>query len=240
MLAFELLFAALGLGIPLLIIGGIVYFILKLRGGASLIFSYQDALRVYFYAMILISVGLLALGGVSTLLKVGFGEIVGREFSYGEVYEEHRFIQERLVNQQEHLDNQLYPTRFEEETRSLTEKIEFAMRTSLINGVSLTGIGVFLWLVHFFGRRLVETQDQRSDSMRKLYLMAALTIFAMTTIASLSTGVPEALRYALLDINPGEESPGEPLSIAIVGLPVWLFYLVATIRTMRTSSDKDN
>ena len=233
MLAFEALFAILGLLIPLLIIGGIVYFILKLRGSASLRFSYQDALRVYFYAMILISVGLLALGGVSTLLKVGFGEILGREFSYGHVYVEHRSIQERL-------DNQLYPTRFEEETRSLTEKVEFAMRTSLINGVSLTGIGVFLWLVHFFGRRLVETQDQRSDSMRKLYLMAALTIFAMTTIASLSTGVPEALRYALLDINPGEESPGEPLSIAIVGLPVWLFYLVATIRTMRTSSDKDN
>ena len=230
MLPFELLF---GLVIPLLIIGGIVYFILKLRGGASLIFSYQDALRVYFYAMLLISVGLLALGGVSTLLKVGFGEIVGREFSYGQVYEEHRSNQERL-------DNQLYPTKFEEETRSLTEKVEFAMRTSLINGVSLTAIGVFLWLVHFFGRRWVETQDQRSDSLRKLYLMAGLIIFAMTTIVSLSTGIPEALRYALLDINPGEESPGEPLSIAIVGLPVWLFYLVATIRTMRNSSFKDN
>ena len=239
MLAFESLFAILGLVIPLLIIGGIVYFILKLRRGASLIFSYQDALRVYFYAMILISVGLLALGGVSTLLKVGFGEIVGREFSYGEVYVEHRSIQKRLANQ-ERLDNQLYPTIIEQETRSLTEKVEFAMRTSLINGVSLTAIGVFLWLVHFFGRRWVETQDQRSDSLRKLYLMAGLIIFAMTTIVSLSTGIPEALRYALLDINPGEESPGEPLSVAIVGLPVWLFYLVATIRTMRSSSNKDN
>ena len=239
MLPFEVLFAILGLVIPLLIIGGIVYVILKLRGSASLRFSYQDVLRVYFYAMILISVGLLALGGVSTLLKVGFGEIVGREFSYGQVYEEHQSIQERLANQ-ERLDNPLHPTKFEEETRSLTEKVEFAMRTSLINGVSLTAIGVFLWLVHFFGRRWVETQDQRSDSLRKLYLMAGLIIFAMTTIVSLSTGIPEALRYALLDINPGEESPGEPLSIAIVGLPVWLFYLVATIRTMRSSSNKDN
>ena len=238
MLAFESLFAILGLLIPLLIIGGIVYFILKLRGGSSLRFSYQDALRVYFYAMLLISVGLLALGGVSTLLKVGFGEIVGREFSYGEVYEEHRYIQERLANQ-EPLVNQLYPTKFGEETRSLAEKVELAMQTSLINGMSLTAIGVFLWLVHFFGRRMVETRDQRSDSLRKLYLMAALTIFAITTIVSLSTGIPEALRYALLDINHDEESPGEALSIAIVGLPVWIFYLVSTIRTMRTASDSD-
>ena len=239
MLAFELLFATLGLVILLLIIGGIVYFILKLRGGASIIFSYQDGLRVYFYAMLLISVGLVALGGVSTLLKVGFGEILGREFSYGEVYEEHRSIQERLANQ-ERLDNQLYPTKFGDETRSLTEKVEFAMRTSLINGVSLTAIGFFLWLIHYFGRRWVETKDQRSDSLRKLYLMAAVAIFAIVTIVSLSTGIPETLRYALLDINPGEESPGEPISIAIVALPVWLFYLVTTIRTTRTSSNKDN
>ena len=108
------------------------------------------------------------------------------------------------------------------------------MRTSLINGMSLTAIGGFLWLVHFFGRRLVETPDQSSGSLRKLYLMVALIIFAITTIVSLSTGIPETLRYAMLDITPGEESPGEALSIAIVGLPVWIFYLVTTIRTLRT------
>ena len=225
-MVFEVIFGLLGFAIPLLIIGGIVYFILKLRGSASLRFSYQDSLRVYFYAMLLVSVGLMALGGVSTLLKVGFGEIVGHEFSYGEVYQEHRYVQELPVDE-------LNPTISVQETRSLVEKVEFAMRTSLINGMSLTAIGGFLWLVHFFGRRLVETPDQSSGSLRKLYLMVALIIFAITTIVSLSTGIPETLRYAMLDITPGEESPGEALSIAIVGLPVWIFYLVTTIRALR-------
>jgi hypothetical protein len=65
--------------------------------------------------------------------------------------------------------------------------------------------------------------------------MAGLVIFAIVTIVSLATGIPETLRYVLLDINPGEESPGEALSIAIVALPVWICYLVATLRNIRTS-----
>ena len=66
--------------------------------------------------------------------------------------------------------------------------------------------------------------------------MAGLVIFAIVTIVSLATGIPETLRYALLDINPGEESPGEALSIAIVALPVWICYLVAHLRNIRTSA----
>ena len=105
-MAFEMIFGLLGLAIPLLIISGIVYFILKLRGTSSIRFSYQDALRVYFYAMLLVSVGLMTLGGMSALIKVGFGEIVGPEFSYGEVYEDHLSIQAR----QERPVDELNPT----------------------------------------------------------------------------------------------------------------------------------
>jgi hypothetical protein len=178
--------------------------------------------------VILISIGLGGLGGVSTLLKVGFGEIVDREFSYGNVYEEHRYDQQREKEEDYRPDTG-------DETRSLPEKVELEMKGSLINGVSLTVIGLFLLVVHFLGRWWVETGDERSDLLRRLYLMAGLVIFAIVTIVSLAAGIPETLRYALLDINPGEESPGEPLSIAIVALPVWICYLVATLRNIRTS-----
>ena len=178
--------------------------------------------------LILISIALGGLGGVSTLFKVGFGEIVDREFSYGNVYEEHRYDQQHEKEEGYRLDTG-------DETRSLPEKVELEMKGSLINGVSLTVIGLFLLVVHFLGRWWVETGDERSDLLRRLYLMAGLVIFAIVTIVSLAAGIPETLRYALLDINPGEESPGEPLSIAIVALPVWICYLVATLRNIRTS-----
>ena len=225
---FPILGILFGLGIPILIVVGIFYFLLKIRAGISIRFSYRAALRIYFYAVILISIGIGGLGGVSTLVKVSFGEIVDREFSYGNVYEEHRY-------DQQHEKEEGYRHDTEDDTRSLPEKVELEMKGSLINGVSLAVIGLFLLVVHFLGRWWVETGDERSDLLRRLYLMAGLVIFAIVTIVSLAAGIPETLRYALLDINPGEESPGEPLSIAIVALPVWICYLVATLRNIRTS-----
>ena len=238
----EIIFAILGgllaVAIPLLIIGGIIYLILKARTGTSIKFSYRVTLRVYFYIVLLVSIGLAGMGGVSTLLKVGFGEIVDREFSYGSVYEEHRWSQERKIAREKAEQSGEYVDETVDDwdnNRSLPQKLDRAVKTSLINGLSLTLIGGFLFLVHLFGRRWVEAQDERSDLLRRLYLLAGLAIFAVVTIVSLAAGIPETLRYALLDSNPGEESPGEPLSLAIVILPIWLFFLVATIRNIRSS-----
>jgi len=222
-----ILFGLIGLAIPILIIGAIVYFILRIKSGISLSISYKDALRVYFYIVILVSVGLTGVGGVSTLINVGLGEMVGREFSYGEVYQDHRELQDLKNNG----DSSSYVVGDE---RSLSEKIDLEMKGSLINGISLAVIGSFLMLVHFLGRRWVETVDEHSDLLRRLYLIAGLAIFAVITIVSLIAGIPETLRYALLEVEPGQESPGEALSIAIVGLPIWVSYLVATLRNVRS------
>ena len=222
-----ILFGLIGLAIPILIIGAIVYFILRIKSGISLSISYKDALRVYFYIVILVSVGLTGIGGVSTLINVGLGEMVGREFSYGEVYQDHRELQDLKNNE----DSSSYVVR---DNRSLSEKIDLEMKGNLINGISLAVIGSFLMLVHFLGRRLVETVDEHSDLLRRLYLIAGLAIFAVITIVALIAGIPETLRYALLEVEPGQESPGEALSIAIVGLPIWVSYLVATLRNVRS------
>ena len=182
---------------------------------------------MYFYIVILVSIGLTGVGGVSTLINVGLGEMVGREFSYGEVYQDHRELQDRKNNG----DSSSYVVG---DNRSLSEKIDLEMKGNLINGISLAVIGSFLMLVHFLGRRWVETVDEHSDLLRRLYLIAGLAIFAVITIVSLIAGIPETLRYALLEVEPGQESPGEALSIAIVGLPIWVSYLVATLRNVRS------
>jgi len=221
-----ILFGLIGLAIPILIIAAIVYFIFRVKSGISLSISYRSALRVYFYVVILVSVGLTGLGGVSTLINFGLGEIVGHEFSYGEVYEEHRELQDFKDNG----DSSTYVIR---DNRSLPEKIDLEMKGNLINGISLTIIGSFLMIIHFLGRRWVETADEHSDLLRRLYLIAGLAVFAVITFVSLIAGIPETLRYALLELEPGRESPGQALSIAIVGLPIWVSYLVATLKNVR-------
>ena len=222
-----ILFGLIGLAIPILIIAAIIYFISRIKSGISLSISYKTALRVYFYVVILVSVGLTGVGGVSTLINVGLGEVVGREFSYGEVYQDHRQLQD-LKNNEDSTSHVVG------DNRSLSEKIDLEMKGSLINGISLAVIGSFLMLVHFLGRRWVEPVDQHSDLLRRSYLIAGLAIFAVITIVSLIAGIPETLRYALLEAEPGRESPGEALSVAIVGLPIWFSYLVATLRNVRS------
>ena len=222
-----ILFGLIGLAIPILIIAAIVYSILRIKSGISLSISYKAALRVYFYIVILVSIGLTGVGGVSTLINVGLGEMVGREFSYGEVYQDHRELQDLRNNG----DSSSYVVG---DNRPLSEKIDLEMKGNLINGISLAVIGSFLMLVHFLGRRWVETVDEHSDLLRRLYLIAGLAIFAVITIVALIAGIPETLRYALLEVDPGQESPGEALSIAIVGLPIWVSYLVATLRNVRS------
>ena len=221
-----ILFGLIGLAIPILIIAAIVYLIFRIKSGISFSISYKAALRVYFYIVILVSVGLTGLGGISALINAGLGELVGREFSYGDVYKEHRELQEFQADRDssDHIvmDN-----------RSLTEKIDLEMKGNLINGISLTIIGTLLMLIHFLGRRWVETVDEHSDLLRRLYLIAGLAVFAVVTIVSMIAGIPETLRYALLELEPGRESPGQALSIAIIGVPIWLSYLVATLRNTR-------
>ena len=140
------------------------------------------------------------------------------------MYQDHRELQD-LKNTEDYVVR---------DNRSLSERLDLEMKGNLINGISLAVIGAFLMLVHFLGRRWVETADEHSDLLRRLYLIAGLAIFAVITIVSLIAGIPETLRYALLEIEPGQESPGEALSIAIVGLPIWVSYLVATLRNVRS------
>ena len=153
--------------------------------------------------------------------------MVGREFSYGDVYKEHRELQEFRADRDssDHIvmDN-----------RSLTEKIDLEMKGNLINGISLTIIGTLLMLIHFLGRRWVETVDEHSDLLRRLYLIAGLAVFAVVTIVSMIAGIPETLRYALLELEPGRESPGQALSIAIIGVPIWLSYIILLCQQYRS------
>jgi cellobiose-specific phosphotransferase system component IIC len=135
------------------------------------------------------------------------------------------------------LKNSDYIYEDDDTERSLPEKVELEMKGSLISGISLTLIGTFILVVHFFGRTLVETKDERTDVLRRLYLIIGLAIFAIVTIISLASAVPETLRYALLDVRAGDESPGEALAISIVALPVWVTYLVLTLRNVRRISD---
>ena len=223
---FPVLGILFGLGVPILIVAGIVYLILKLRKGTSIKFSYRICLRVYFYVVILVSIGLAGIGGASTLVRVGLGEAIGKEFSYGDIYREH---QERL--ERENHNDHYYSDRNWGD-RTLPEMLNLEIKGHLIDGISLAIIGLLLLIIHIVGRIWLETDVERLDMLRRLYLFSGLVVFAVLTIISLAAGIPETLRYAF-DVNQNFGSPAEPLSIAVSALPIWVCFLVATLSNIR-------
>ena len=228
---FGVLFGIIAISIPLLVIGSAVFLLLKIRSSSSVSISYRIVLRVYFYIVLMISVVIISLGGLATLINVGLGEAVDPQFSYGNVYRDHSYELERIANNDQIEQDS-------ESVRSLDEKLDLEKKSNLINGISVTLIGFLILVAHLFGRRWVETADESHDSLRKVYLIAGLSIFAVASITSLASAIPEALRYVLLEVNQGEESPGMALSISLVSLPIWAYFLLNTIRTMRSSEER--
>lgn len=227
---FGVLFGIIAIGIPLFIIGGAAFLVMRLRSSNAISISYRIVLRVYFYIVITVGIVIISLGGIASLINAGFGEVIDPQFSYGDVYRDHQYDLERIENN-EQINGST------ETLQSLNEKLDIEKKSNIINGISVTLIGLLILGVHLYGRRWVESKEDSSDSLRKLYFIAGLAIFAVASITSLASAIPEALRYVLLDVSEGEESPGMALSVSLVSLPIWAYFLVSTIRTMRVNED---
>lgn len=249
----EFIFGALlAIAIPVLIVSGVVYLILRLKSTTPFKISFRTVLRVYFYIVLLVSIGLTGPAGLSTLLNVGFGELIDRKFSYGEIYSDHYFDLELRDSSTRSIEfesqNDTGSIKITEnsssenvyESLSLSEKVKLQRNSDLINGISLVIIGAFIFLVHHVLRSRFEIDIERSDMLRKCYLLCGLFIFAVVSITQLAEAIPETLRYLLLDINERTESPGVPLSVAIVSIPIWIYFLLMTLNIVRGSATKED
>ncbi|MQF82877.1 hypothetical protein FIM02_01790 [SAR202 cluster bacterium AD-802-E10_MRT_200m] len=245
----EFIFGALlALVIPILIVSGIVYLIIKLKSTTPFKFSFRAVLRVYFYIVLLVSIGLTGPAGLATLLNVGFGEVIGREFSYGEVYSDHYFDLElrnpsaRSIEFESQSDTgsikitENQSPEFVYDSLSLSEKVELRLKEDLITGLSLIIIGSFIFLIHQILRSRFETKVEQSDITKKCYLFCGLFVFSVVSIVQLADAIPETLRYLLLEVHERADSPGSPLSVAFVSIPIWIYFLITTLSIVRRSS----
>lgn len=109
-----------------------------------------------------------------------------------------------------------------------------AFQEGLLKGLSFTFFGGILWGAHVWGRRKVETEEERKTSLlSRIYLLVLVLIFGIITVSSLPSGAFESLRFYVLDQG-FRQPPGKELATAIVALPVWLLYLKGTIQAIRS------
>lgn len=234
-----------------LLVGGAFHLITRLRAGAPLNIDVRALVRIYLYVGII--AGLLVFTqGASELIKAGAAGLSSKGFSYSPVWVE--LPEDKVTKPQHPLEladrgdlsdeeleelSRILAERQEENTRLNEERdrlgLDRALDEGLIEGISFSIIGALVWAAHMFGRRKIETPEDRAGPLNRIYLVLLTAIFGIITIVSLPQAVFETLRYAVLDPAADRYRPGEKLALSITALPIWLVYLWNTVRAIRRS-----
>jgi len=225
----------IGLVIPLLFILGIgaaiaggVYMMQSARRGEKQEFPARTLFRTYLALLSIVSL-LLMVGGVGHLVNAGMSAGLSRDFSYYPLYSSDEFLPRpvRFPVAPE------APTLAEELTAAEQEALQKEQEEREEKGLSFTFFGGILWGAHVWGRRKIETDEERKTSlMSRVYLLVLVLIFGIITVSSLPSGAFESLRFYVLDQD-FRQPPGEKLATAIVALPIWLLYLKGNIQAIR-------
>lgn len=207
------------------VIGGIVYFILRLRAGEGITVSLRFLLIAYLYLASVVGL-LVMVHGTALLLNAGLSIPLGRDFSYSAA----PIFRDSKEPKQPSAD---------EQKLQRARMLERSFREGVLNGIVNVFFGGLVWGVHVVTRRRMERGTEKEYGLlRKSYLIVLLVIFGIGSIITLPAGTFEAIRYYV--IEPIEEfvfrnPPGPKLATSIVFTPVWVFYLLSTLREVRRS-----
>jgi hypothetical protein len=210
-------------------IGGAVYLVLRVRAGERIAFPSRLLFHLYLYVISLISL-ITLVAGLSNLVQAGLGAALGKEFSYTPNYIAAQF---RSSPEPVKGEPAIVDPKADEELRQ--KGLDRAFKEGILNGLSLSIVGAAVLALHTWGRRQLETEEERRGIPHRVYLILLLVLFGVITLITLPSAIYEALRYYLLDTVKQDygNRPGEALASAIVALPVWAYYLRGTIGMLR-------
>jgi hypothetical protein len=192
------------------------------RGSDGWSVQFSGVLLGYVAVAMLIGLFLIAAGG-GLLLKTGFAQIANRDFSYNVqpyvVYDSVSPAGPVPVN----------PTTQNRPTGRTVDPSDNAIRDDVATGISLTFAGVVLFAVHAFGAVVLRRRKAQGEHLiTRAYNLLGL---AVATLGFLGTGA-QALNDLVRRYVVGGDAvqawqirhPGEPLAIAIVLLPLVLWF----------------
>jgi hypothetical protein len=216
--------AVIGLAGLLLVIGIVVVVVLAIRQG-RLDTSPRALLRLYLYALAFASFLVLVFGATS-LVRAGLATVAGRGFSYYQV--SYAYGPPGAPPVKPGVEPVPPPVP--------TDQSERPYRDDLVRGLALVVTGGLLWVLHWLGIRALDPPEVRRTSLlAALYSGGLLAIAGLVTVVSLPWGIYSLLAYYVLpqDANGSSNRPGDPLSYAIVFLPVLLYFLWRLVERAR-------
>ena len=196
------------------------------RGAAGLDTSPRGLLRLYLYLGSLVSILVLVFGLSATLTGV-IGSI-SPDFAFGTPPAARPALPPGAPPEA--------VARFGERP-SPQEQNERRTRESLLQGITSAVAGLLFWAVHRYGRRQLETADERVSLIRRGYYLSGVVIFGIASIILLPVAIYNVLRYFLIPVGQFDFRPGagDPLAGALAVVPAWLIYLSIVLRELRAT-----
>ena len=246
------LLSVLGVILTIVAIG----LLIRLGPGTTISIPFRFLFRMYLYIFTVLGLLLLTMG-LSELMRSGFAEAWGKEFSY-------RSLRVNLPKEPLHpleVKQQQDPkaitapekaelSRVQEERRKPRQEearqvgLERALKEGIRNGVAFAIIGIIIWAAHLLARQWLETAEEKSSLINRLYLIMLVVIFGIITIFHLPLSLFETAQFYLPELQPSLDSsyssvnrptPGEDLALSVVALVIWIGYLVGANKAARGS-----
>lgn len=225
--------------LPLFFVGGIVGIIVYFvkHKNQSMTFNLRTFLNMYFYFMIFLII-ITGVVGISLVIKSSFSYFWGVPFSYSMTSPVPQSSPTDYISgsttivKVNGVDSLCYDTKsividgknycFDTETQ----------KRDMITGATIVISMIFLLAFHVIGLML-NTKVQSAVIIKKVYLFISLGIYGIATVIILPMSVYMLFDYFFntTDISSYSRSiPGAPLSVAIAVLPLWIYYLIRTIK----------
>lgn len=219
----------------LLFVGGIIYLIVYFTKDKEkkTSFNMNTLLHIYFYVVSLVSLAISMIGLVifiNALMSYKFGV----PFSYN--------LQE--VNSPIKIEGQTTePLCFEGNPMEIEgQKVCFnseRQKAEIVNGLSFFVSMIIIFTLHKIGLHLVEKKE-KFVWLKKIYNFLSLIGYSVVGIISIPMATYLLVNYiyfrpdSIVQINP----PSIPVAISIVTIPVWITFLIKTLRTKEVIINK--
>lgn len=219
--------------LSLLVAGGAIYFIFYLvkNKDKGIKITTDSLLKVYLYLISFITL-LVAVGGAAVFLNSAFSYKFGVPFSFN-LEETNAYYDKEIVApvEKDYAQPECYtgePTEIEGQKVCFNQE---AQKQGFVNGLTIAISMIVLFFIHKLGIFLSEKKSVLYW-LKKTYTFVSLIVFSLVGVVTIPIAAYQLSTYAFS--RPEDitliDPPGLALATVIFVLPIWIYFLVSTIR----------
>ncbi len=226
------IFFAFSAIIPIAVIGVIVYFIINMsKRKESMKFSTKTFFQIYLYLIAFITLSITVVGG-ATAMKAAVSYPLGIDFSYT-LFKANDF--EEQAKYDTFISRETFEECYEGEVTEINKTrycVNYSQRLSdFVNGITIFISMTILFLIHQFAIRKINKKD-KINWLPKIYTFASLILYSLIGIVSIPVSIYQLTNFVFLNEDISQystpEAPAMALAIAVLAVPLWIFFLKET------------